>query len=285
MSLNYGFIVRTAVTHCPPPARLLDFGCGAGEVVELARTAGFDSWGVDSFADGWGGIYGHAAGQQDGRILRIVAGEPLPFDDASFDVVVTNQVFEHLKDPAATAGEIARVLRPDGVLVAIFPTREVVIEPHLRSPFVHWFRTGSPAQKWALRVCHWLGLSNDPRRRRNDWADREMEALRDLVSYRDEIDTIAMFEPNFELVARAEAALLLDRAANSRALKRFLPCLSWSRLEPVLRHACLRLAGVVLVLRVAQAPRSLVDHAPSAVNTRAGVQGGPTCQHARDSNT
>jgi SAM-dependent methyltransferase len=45
----------------------------------------------------------------------------LTFDDASFDVVVTQDVFEHLPDPAAAAAEIARVLAPGGVHVATVP--------------------------------------------------------------------------------------------------------------------------------------------------------------------
>lgn len=43
--------------------------------------------------------------------------EALPFADASFDVVLCAQVVEHLLDPQAGLEELARVLRPDGVLV------------------------------------------------------------------------------------------------------------------------------------------------------------------------
>jgi SAM-dependent methyltransferase len=252
MSLNYGFIVKVAATHCPPPARLLDFGCGGGEVVELALRSGFDSWGVDSFDNGWGGIYGHAADKQDGRIIRISARERLPFDNASFDVVVTNQVFEHLRDPEPAVGEIARVLRPKGILVAMFPTSEIIVEPHIRAPFVHWFRTGSPAQERALRLSHKLGFSNDPRRVRDDWAKAELETLRGGVFYRNEDDILTTFSRGFELVCRGEADFIIDRVRNNRALRRFHPYLAWSIFEPLLRWACVRLAGVVLVLRRAE---------------------------------
>jgi SAM-dependent methyltransferase len=39
----------------------------------------------------------------------------LPFDDERFDVVVSNQVLEHLADTDAFVSEVARVLRPGGV--------------------------------------------------------------------------------------------------------------------------------------------------------------------------
>ena len=47
--------------------------------------------------------------------------EPLPFEDASFDVVVAGELFEHLQFPDALVGEIRRVLRPGGVLAGSVP--------------------------------------------------------------------------------------------------------------------------------------------------------------------
>lgn len=45
----------------------------------------------------------------------------LPFADASFDAVLCNQVLEHVSEPAALVGELARVLRPGGVLLLTTP--------------------------------------------------------------------------------------------------------------------------------------------------------------------
>ncbi len=47
--------------------------------------------------------------------------EPLPFEGASFDVVVAGELFEHLRFPDALVAEIARVLRPGGVLTGSVP--------------------------------------------------------------------------------------------------------------------------------------------------------------------
>ncbi len=44
--------------------------------------------------------------------------QDLPFDDASFDVVVANHMLYHVPDPDLAVGELARVLRAEGVLLA-----------------------------------------------------------------------------------------------------------------------------------------------------------------------
>jgi SAM-dependent methyltransferase len=49
---------------------------------------------------------------------RACDAQDLPFPDASFDIVVANHMLYHVPDPARAASEIARALRPDGVLLA-----------------------------------------------------------------------------------------------------------------------------------------------------------------------
>lgn len=45
----------------------------------------------------------------------------LPFPDATFDVVITSEVLEHITDDAAAIGEMARVLKPGGRFAASVP--------------------------------------------------------------------------------------------------------------------------------------------------------------------
>ncbi len=248
VSLNYPFIVGLAGTYAAPPARLLDFGCGGGEIVALAAERGFDAWGVDTYQGVWE-QYAHAPGRLDGRIVRMAPGQILPFDDAVFDIVVSNQVFEHVADMAPAVRELARVLRPGGVLIAVFPTREIIREPHLRAPFVHWFVTGSPAQAWALRISHALGLHNAPGRGRDDWVAEAQASLRRDMFYRRERGALAAFAPEFTLAARREADFIRDRIGHSSRIGWLSGLARRAMFEPLLRRACLRLAGVVFVLQ------------------------------------
>lgn len=57
--------------------------------------------------------------------LRRVSVVELPFDDASFDVVISNAVFEHVPDVPAALAQVVRVLRPGGVChirIHLFPS-------------------------------------------------------------------------------------------------------------------------------------------------------------------
>jgi ubiquinone/menaquinone biosynthesis C-methylase UbiE len=49
---------------------------------------------------------------------RPADAQALPYDDASFDVVLANAMLYHVPDPSAAVGELARVMRSDGVVVA-----------------------------------------------------------------------------------------------------------------------------------------------------------------------
>lgn len=53
----------------------------------------------------------------------IVPDAPLPFPDASFDLIVSDFVFEHIADPKMVSEELRRVLKPGGWLCARTPNR------------------------------------------------------------------------------------------------------------------------------------------------------------------
>src|SRR5580704_8038142 len=72
--------------------------------------------------------------------------------------VVSNQVFEHMPAPIDALIEIARVLKPGGVLLAIFPHAEVWFEGHVGLYFAHWLARRPGLQKAYLVFCHRIGL-------------------------------------------------------------------------------------------------------------------------------
>jgi SAM-dependent methyltransferase len=99
--------------------RVLDIGSGRGEVLVAAREAGWEAVGVEpspTFAE-------HAA-RRSGVEVRREPVERCDFDAGSFDAVILGAVLEHLYNPDETIREVARVLRPGGVLFVDVPNEE-----------------------------------------------------------------------------------------------------------------------------------------------------------------
>ncbi|WP_417472407.1 class I SAM-dependent methyltransferase [Luteimonas mephitis] len=77
----------------------------------------------------------------EGYAFQQVEGVDLPFEEASFDVVISNHVIEHVGDAQAQArhlSEIRRVMKPDGVGYLAVPNRWMLTEPHYRLKFLSW---------------------------------------------------------------------------------------------------------------------------------------------------
>lgn len=92
--------------------RWLDVGCSAGFVVLAAQEAGFDAYGVE---------LEQAAvnyGRETLGLRNIVCGtlETQAYPSRHFDVISMYDVIEHVPDLNATVAELARVLRPTGVI-------------------------------------------------------------------------------------------------------------------------------------------------------------------------
>lgn len=76
----------------------------------------------------------------------------LPLPAASVDVVICNQVYEHVGDPQQLLRNIGQVLRPGGYCYFAGPNLLWPVEPHVFWPFVHWLPRG-----FAQRLMRRLG--------------------------------------------------------------------------------------------------------------------------------
>lgn len=82
-----------------------------------------------------------------------VEGVELPYEDDSFDIVVSNHTIEHVGGPKQQLvhlREIARVLRGDGLVYLASPSRWALVEPHFRVPLLSW-----PAPSARDRILRW----------------------------------------------------------------------------------------------------------------------------------
>jgi SAM-dependent methyltransferase len=109
-SLKARFLVR----NTPERGRLCEIGSGDGKLLRTLRNQrpGLELHGCDIRVP---------TREADGYVFTKIEGERLPYDDASFDVVLVFDVLEHVPNPEGLLDEARRILRPGGKLVAFVP--------------------------------------------------------------------------------------------------------------------------------------------------------------------
>lgn len=135
--MRYDIVAGAVRNHLPIGGRVLDVGCGSMNVADRLRDLDTHYIGVDygaphiSYA---ARKYAPYEGPLRADFARCEA-EALPLPDATVDVVVFSEVIEHLIRPELAVWEIARVLRPGGVLVLTTNNAsEVPLVSPLRQP-------------------------------------------------------------------------------------------------------------------------------------------------------
>ena len=105
---KYGAVLM----NIPHVGRILDLGCGTGMLLdELSKRCKFVI-GVDVSAE----MLNLARRRADAMLVRADADQ-LPFADSSFDAAVSVTLLQNMPDPAVTMQELARVVKPNGIIV------------------------------------------------------------------------------------------------------------------------------------------------------------------------
>lgn len=123
-----------------PESEVLDFGAGRGSWTDPGSLPGVSRW-LRAFDERVARVVGVDVDDavltnprlDEAHVIR--RGEPLIFDDSSFDLVLADYVIEHIRaeDSAAVAREILRVLKPGGWFAARTPNKWGVIGIGARS--------------------------------------------------------------------------------------------------------------------------------------------------------
>ncbi len=122
--------------------RVLDIGCGLGVYVRKLRELSDHVVGIDVDPKRL------REGARTTPGLLLADSEHLPFRDGSFEVVILNEVIEHVRDDAGTLREAMRALSPGGQMAIYAPNRLYPFETHGvylgrkfvfgNVPFVNW---------------------------------------------------------------------------------------------------------------------------------------------------
>lgn len=124
--------------------RVLDVGCGAKPYEPLFSPRAASYVGVDPVDNPRAELKGSV--------------EALPVDDASFDVVLCNQVLEHCDDPSKAVSELRRVAAPGGRVLA--STHGVM--PYHPSPTDYWRWTHAGLEKLFRENGEWASVRVTP---------------------------------------------------------------------------------------------------------------------------
>lgn len=114
---------------------LLEVGCGSGVISSTLAKLGGPELSVVAVDINDNRMV------SEGYAFLKVEGTTLPFEDGSFDIVVSNHVIEHVGERADQLHhleEIRRVLRPGGCVYLAVPNKWRLIEPHYRLPLLSW---------------------------------------------------------------------------------------------------------------------------------------------------
>jgi SAM-dependent methyltransferase len=177
MAQNMQNIVELA-SSTPPPGSMLDLGCDAG-----GRTA----WIADRI--GARALHGLeiAADRAEvaaSRGVQVIIGDlsrPFPYDSESFDLVVSNQVIEHVVDTDNFVSEAYRVLKPGGR--AVISTENLASWHNVASLFLGWqpFSLANVSEA-AMAVGNPLGVHrSEPGERRGHLRVFAYRGLRELL--------------------------------------------------------------------------------------------------------
>lgn len=131
---------------------ILDFGCGVGATVSALREDGYNAYGCDIILRSEVEV---ALGSAN--LIRLIPQNPyrIPFDDNTFDLLISYQVLEHVQNFEAVFSEFFRVLKPGGAGLHIFPPRYILVEPHIYVPLA-----GVIQRRWWLAIWAYLGIRN-----------------------------------------------------------------------------------------------------------------------------
>lgn len=99
-----------------PKMKLLDYGCGPGDLLVLCQREGIDAYGVDDFP--------RSVELAKQRGLNVVLGSysDMPFEKNSFDMIFLQSVLEHISNPLEAVVKITQYLNAGGILVLSCPT-------------------------------------------------------------------------------------------------------------------------------------------------------------------
>lgn len=95
--------------------------------------------------------------QWNERLRLLKSTQQWPFPKDFFDLIVSNQVMEHVFNQPFFLSEIKRTMKLSGYSFHLYPLQHYIYEGHLLIPFVHKFTSWTGTYHW-IRLASYLGI-------------------------------------------------------------------------------------------------------------------------------
>jgi len=253
MHINHSYILDFAERnrHGKKEYQILDYGCGAGEAVISGRDSGLDIYGAEVFYEGGNTRAKVEASGILGTAVREIVDGRIDFPDAYFDLVVSNQVFEHVEDLDKVLSEIYRILKPGGSTLNLFPSKDVWREGHCGIPFLHRFSRKSQTRYYYALFLRRLGFGYFKKGKSpGQWTRDFLDWLDAYCHYRDRKAILRAFRRLFS-VRLIEEDYILFRMGKSR-LKFLRPIIRIPIVKLLFKEFYRKLGGLVLLATKAE---------------------------------
>lgn len=200
-------VICTQAAMSTGTLRLLDAGCGEGRLLAYltARLAqlrpdlrvecyGFDVDDSGMMGEGLeerlvGGLgQTHPDVDWGTRVTVIHSSDAWPYPGDFFDVIVSNQVLEHVSDHDLFFSETYRTLKDGGYAAHLAPLQHCLYEPHIRLPLFHRLNNHDLRVRY-VRAMTLLGFKKqferlpDTHTSVDEFSEREADVMREFTNY------------------------------------------------------------------------------------------------------
>lgn len=209
----FRWVFDQIVAVAPASARILEVGAGPGGLWRENLDRLPDSWRI-TLTDLSEGMVGEqrAALVHDAFDFTVADVEALPFADSAFDLAIANHMLYHVPDRAKALGELRRVLRPGGALIAATNGDDNMRE---LDDLVRSVAPEAAAGVWKASFRHPFTLENGPAQLAPYFADIELRRYDDGLNVTD-IDPLVTYVLSIDAPGYSEEEVISAIATRAR---------------------------------------------------------------------
>ncbi len=152
-----GFVVNIIRELIGDSGKVLDLGCGKGNMSIQLAMMGYDVTGIDS--DKASIEYAQSVLKRPNLKFIICTLEDYHFEAQSADVIIVSEVLEHLVNPVGLIDRISTVIKQDGIIIVTVPNGRGPREMLVTRPFLYFSKHFTPFFKGLLSLKKMLGYT------------------------------------------------------------------------------------------------------------------------------